>query len=100
MAEALNKRLLAIFGQPVENSLSPRIHRAFARQADLSIPYAPLDTGPADFAEQLEEFRQRGGIGCNITVPLKQLAFSLSRAHSHDARQAEAVTPTGRPWAP
>ena len=76
---------LAIFGRPVEHSLSPVIHKMFAGQSGLDVDYRRIDTGPEGFPEALENFRLGGGTGCNITAPLKQDAWRLA------ARASEAV---------
>ena len=77
---------LAIFGRPVEHSLSPVIHKMFAGQYGLDVDYRRIDTGPEGFPEALENFRLAGGTGCNITAPLKQEAWRLA------ARASEAVS--------
>ncbi len=64
---------LALFGQPVKASLSPAIHGMFASQLGLDIEYRAIETGPDGFPRALEAFRDDGGVGCNITLPLKGL---------------------------
>ncbi len=82
---------LAIFGQPVTTSLSPRIHRMFATQFGLDIDYQRIETGPADFPERLLKFGLEGGHGCNITVPLKRVAWQLTTDHGTAVSLAEAA---------
>jgi len=82
---------LALFGDPVHHSLSPQIHRAFARQFDLQIDYQLIQASPTEFAGKLQIFKDSGAKGGNITVPLKQQAYKLA-SHSSDAGQdARAV---------
>jgi shikimate dehydrogenase len=82
---------LALFGQPVKASLSPAIHRAFADQLGLEIEYRLIETGPDEFPDQLQAFRQKGGVGCNITLPLKQLAWQLAEDETAEVRLAQAA---------
>lgn len=82
---------LALFGQPVKTSLSPAIHRLFAEQFDLHINYRLIETGAATFPAELEKFRLSGGVGCNVTMPLKREAWRLAAVASEDARLAEAA---------
>ncbi len=82
---------LALFGRPVESSLSPVIHRMFADQFDLAIDYQAIDSGIDEFPQKLEEFRHTGGTGCNITLPLKRQAWQLASDCSAEARRAEAA---------
>ncbi|NNK97418.1 MAG: shikimate dehydrogenase [Xanthomonadales bacterium] len=82
---------LALFGQPVKSSLSPTIHHAFAEQFDLDISYQLIETAAEGFPAALEDFRQAGGSGCNITLPLKQEAWRLAAQASKEVEQAQAA---------
>lgn len=82
---------LALFGTPIRTSLSPFIHAQFAQQAGLDIDYRLIDTGPEQFPQQLEAFRLGGGVGCNITLPLKRQAWQLAAAASEHVREAQAA---------
>jgi shikimate dehydrogenase len=82
---------LAIFGRPVEHSLSPVIHQKFAEQSGLEVDYRRIDSGPEEFPEALENFRLSGGIGCNITMPLKQEAWRLAAQASPEVGLAQAA---------
>jgi shikimate dehydrogenase len=82
---------LAVFGHPVTHSLSPGIHARFARQFGLDIDYRAIDCTEADFGSRLGELAASGGRGCNITVPLKRLAWELAQGHSKSARRARAA---------
>ncbi len=81
----------AVVGNPVEHSLSPRIHQAFAKQTGQAITYrkllAPLDA----FAETVTSFIQQGGQGLNVTVPFKEQATKLADNVTERARLAGAV---------
>ena len=82
---------LALFGQPVKTSLSPAIHRMFARQFGLDIDYRLIEPDDGDFPRALEAFRQTGGVGCNVTLPFKQDAWQLAAGSSAEVRQAQAA---------
>lgn len=82
---------LAVFGQPVLHSLSPRIHLAFGRQAGLSVAYRAIEVAPGGLAGALEALAARGGIGCNVTLPLKHEAMSLARTWSEHVELAQAA---------
>ena len=68
----------AVFGTPISHSLSPQIHAAFARQAGIDLSYVAVECGPGDFATRLQAFAAAGGVGANVTLPLKQLAAQLA----------------------
>ena len=83
--------LYAVLGNPVAHSRSPFIHAAFARQTGQQIEYGrvlcPLD----GFAAAVRAFADRGGRGCNVTVPFKFEAPALAAQVSARARLAGAA---------
>jgi len=91
MAQGKELIRLALFGQPINSSLSPRIHRMFADQFGLDIEYQRIETGTAGFSEALESFQLAGGTGCNVTLPLKRDAWQLSTDSSVEVSQAQAA---------
>lgn len=91
MAEGQRLISLALFGQPVAASLSPAIHRQFAEQLGLEIEYRAIEAGVDDFPRVLDDFRRAGGAGCNVTLPLKTLAWELARERSSEAEAARAA---------
>ncbi len=82
---------LALFGSPVKASLSPRIHTLFAAQFGLEIEFRRIEAQVEDFPGRLEEFRLAGGIGCNVTLPLKREAWRLAAESSSQVSQAQAA---------
>jgi shikimate dehydrogenase len=82
---------LALFGQPIKASLSPKIHRLFAAQFDLDIDYQLIETGAEGFPAALEAFRIAGGEGCNVTLPIKTQAWQLAAESSTQVIQAQAA---------
>lgn len=82
---------LAVFGAPVAQSLSPRIHRLFAQQFGLDVDYRAIEASAATFAAQLREFAAQGARGCNVTVPFKTQACELADRASELARRAGAA---------
>ncbi|WXT99994.1 MAG: Shikimate dehydrogenase (NADP(+)) [Catillopecten margaritatus gill symbiont] len=82
---------LAVFGNPIEHSLSPKIHTLFAQQTGVEVTYtkelAPID----GFAKTANDFIAQGGVGFNITVPFKIDAFKFATQHTLNAKTAGAV---------
>lgn len=81
---------LALFGQPVEHSRSPRIHARFAAQLGLRVDYRAIDCPAGELGPALERFAAQGGHGCNLTVPLKAEGLALAARASEAAQQAGA----------
>jgi len=86
-----NALRLAVFGDPVEHSQSPRIHRLFAEECGLLIDYRRIRCGVRELPERFERFVSEGGRGANLTVPLKQAGRKLCRQVDPAARVARAV---------
>jgi len=81
----------AVFGDPIAHSLSPRIHAAFAAQERIELRYGAIHAPAEQFVAALQAFAARGGRGANITLPLKQVAFTLCHERSAFAQRAGAV---------
>jgi shikimate dehydrogenase len=82
---------LAVFGQPVAHSLSPQIHRLFGEQLGIDVDYDAIEAGMDELPNALETFRTAGGIGANLTVPLKTAGLKLCTRVDRAARRAHAV---------
>lgn len=91
MAERTELIRLAVFGQPVSRSLSPRIHGLFAEQFGLDIDYRAIEATSESFGPAVGELVREGGRGCNITVPFKGDAWRLATLCSERATRAEAA---------
>ena len=81
----------AVMGDPIAHSKSPRIHSLFARQTDQQLQYGAIQVASGQLAAAVDEFLASGGKGLNITVPLKQEAWSLAQTRSGRAERAGAV---------
>ncbi|MBX2824155.1 MAG: shikimate dehydrogenase [Gammaproteobacteria bacterium] len=80
-----------LFGNPVEHSLSPRIHQLFAEQTHRQISYTTTTATAETFTEQVNTFFADGGRGCNVTVPFKENAAALCKTLSPAAELAGAA---------
>ena len=85
-----------VIGNPITHSKSPEIHQVFSAQVGLDISYqrqyCPDDA--ASFVAVIEAFFNGGGVGANVTVPFKQVAYEACLARgglSEHARIAGAV---------
>ena len=80
-----------VAGNPVSHSLSPQIHREFARQTRESLEYERLLIPEGGFQDEALKFFAQGGRGMNITVPCKEDAFRCARILTSRAKLAGAV---------
>ena len=81
----------AIIGHPVEHSLSPGIHAAFARQTGQRLEYARIDAPLRGFTAALRGFLAGGGKGLSVTLPFKEQAFKLCHELTPRAKKARAI---------
>ncbi len=80
-----------VFGNPIHQSKSPNIHKAFAEATKQHINYQAQLVLEAVFEHTVKEFFATGGKGLNITVPFKQDAYSYAARLTPRARHAGAV---------
>lgn len=74
--------LYAVFGHPIGHSLSPRIHNRAFSACDVSAFYLPVDCPPGQLAAKLDAFVVLGGVGVNLTRPLKEEVLPLVSGRS------------------
>ncbi|HEX4480668.1 MAG TPA: shikimate dehydrogenase [Rudaea sp.] len=86
----------AVFGDPIAHSLSPRIHSAFSKKTNIPLTYTAIHAPAATFEDQLAEFNRDGGIGANITLPLKSLVVPMCAELSDFAQRIGAVNTLSR----
>jgi shikimate dehydrogenase len=65
-------RVIGIFGDPVEHSLSPRMHNAAFRSLGLDYVYVPFHPAARTIREAVMAIRALGLVGVNVTVPFKR----------------------------
>jgi shikimate dehydrogenase len=82
---------LAVFGRPVAQSLSPRIHALFAAQFELAVEYTAIEPEPDAFEDEVRRFAAGSALGCNVTLPFKQRAWRLAGRPSEAADLAQAA---------
>ena len=80
-----------VVGNPIEHSRSPQIHAMFAEQTDEQLEYDKQQIEEGHFREVMQEFKQRGVRGINVTVPYKHEAWEFVDERSPDAELAGAV---------
>jgi shikimate dehydrogenase len=81
----------AVIGNPISHTKSPMIHGTFARATGQDIEYIALE-GPLDgFESAVNEFRNAGGRGMNVTAPFKLQAFEMATDRLERAQLAGAA---------
>ncbi|MGB0636575.1 MAG: shikimate dehydrogenase [Gammaproteobacteria bacterium] len=80
-----------VVGDPIAHSLSPKIHSWFAESEGKTFLYHKIRVAKGSLKSAIEEFMGAGGKGMNVTVPLKEEAYSISDVRSDRAVAAEAA---------
>lgn len=81
-----------VIGHPVNQSLSPDIHKMFAAQFDLDMSYDRKDFEPGCFIEGMAVLRREDAPkGANVTHPFKMDAYRYCDEVTPRARKCEAV---------
>jgi len=84
-------RVAAVFGDPVEHSLSPAMHNAAYAALGLDRVYAAFHVTPPMLAAALRALPALGIIGVNLTVPHKERAVRMVAKLSAEARMLGAI---------
>lgn len=79
----------AVWGNPIKQSKSPRIHQLFAEQTGKKLSYIAKLGDDVLFEKELLAFFIDAN-GANITAPFKERAFTLADSHSESCLQAQA----------
>lgn len=81
----------AVIGNPVDHSLSPRIHTVFAARTREDIEYSRLEAPTDGFVDAARTFFAEGGKGLNVTLPFKLDAWQWVDGHDDAAASSGAV---------
>jgi shikimate dehydrogenase len=71
-------RVAGVVGSPISHSLSPRLHNAWLKAAEIDGVYVPFAPNPARFAAFVEGLRGGAIAGLNVTAPFKEQALALA----------------------
>jgi shikimate dehydrogenase len=81
----------AVIGDPIEHSLSPKIHNYFLRKYQINGQYKAIKVTKEDFEKEVKQLIKNGYRGFNITIPHKEAAIKLCDHLSQTARLIGAV---------
>lgn len=84
-------RVVGIFGDPVDHSLSPRMHNAAFVELGLDYAYVPLRPTAETLREAVAAVRALGLAGVNVTVPFKEAVIPFVDDLTATAKAVGAV---------
>lgn len=82
---------IALFGNPIKHSLSPKIHQFFSKEIKIKYLYVPILCKQSNFSKDLFSFFHNGGFGANITIPFKKDAYFFSNQVSLVSKISQTV---------
>lgn len=91
MEIAPDTRLVALLGDPVAHSLSPRMHAAAFRARGLRWAYVAFRVRPEDLGAAVAGLRALGFAGANVTIPHKVAVLDLVDGLDASARRCGAA---------
>jgi shikimate dehydrogenase len=80
-----------VIGWPIEHSRSPLIHGYWLNQYGIAGAYTKEAVRPEDVADFLRSLAAQGLVGCNVTVPHKQMAYALADERDASSRAVQAA---------
>ncbi|ABK42551.1 shikimate dehydrogenase [Magnetococcus marinus MC-1] len=83
--------LLAVIGDPVSHSLSPKMHNLALRHCQLNYCYVALPVKPHNLVRAVQGFAAMGMRGFNATIPHKENLLPLMHTLSEEASHIGAV---------
>ena len=86
-----NTKVLGVFGDPVEHSLSPLMHNAAFEALNIGYVYVPFHVLPGMLAEAVDGIRSLSIRGVNVTIPHKQHVILYLDEVSEYAMQISSV---------
>lgn len=70
--------LAGVIGDPVEHSLSPRLHGYWLKTMGLPGHYVPLRVAPEDLEQTVRAMPKMGFVGANVTIPHKEAVLEIA----------------------
>ena len=84
-------KLFGVVGNPVKQSISPRIHAFWYEIYDIKANYVALEMNEASPVTDLQSLARSGFTGLNITAPYKSEALACAAEVSSNARKIGAA---------
>ncbi|WP_343126475.1 shikimate dehydrogenase [Buchnera aphidicola] len=84
--------VIGLFGNPVQHSLSPIIHKHFSLQIKILYMYKTFLCTEKNFFSNISNFfKRKENIGANVTVPFKKKAYNFSKKFLYYSKNSSTV---------
>lgn len=84
-------KIIGIYGNPIEHSLSPLMHNKAFQALNLDYAYIPFNIKKENLKDAINSIRTLGLVGLNITIPHKEAVITSLDEVSNEARLIGAV---------
>ena len=84
-------RKFLVIGNPVNHSLSPKLHNYWIKKKNLNALYGKLEANKSDLDELCENLKQGKINGLNVTVPFKRLIIEHINVLTGHALRTKSV---------
>jgi shikimate dehydrogenase len=84
-------QIIGLIGNPVEHSISPKLHNTLCKHFNLDMVYLPFQVLPKDIVKVIDAFRALNILGFNVTIPHKSEIVNLIDDISEEALLMGAV---------
>ena len=85
------KKSFCVIGDPIAQSLSPEIHHFVFKQLGLNHEYQKIRVRPGELAKFIQDVREKGYAGFNVTVPHKEFIIPFLDEIDNLAKDIGAV---------
>lgn len=70
--------LAGVIGDPIEHSLSPRLHGYWLKTMGLAGHYIPMRVSADNLEQVIRTLPKAGFVGCNVTIPHKEAVLKMA----------------------
>jgi shikimate dehydrogenase len=82
---------VAVIGYPVKQSLSPVLHGYWIKKYNIDAEYGLLEVKPDDLEKTLLGLKDNGYVGCNLTIPHKEVAYNILESFATNEASTRAT---------
>ena len=80
-----------VIGNPIDHSLSPRLHNSWLKQNNINAKYDKIKLEEDEIESLINKIKQKKIAGCNVTVPFKKKVIPYLDKLSKEAEQTQSV---------
>ena len=80
-----------VIGNPIDHSLSPKIHNHWLKQNNINAIYNKIKLEKNEIESFIKDIKKQKIIGCNVTIPFKKSVIPYLDNLSPEAEQTQSV---------